>query len=192
MQQVSGRAIRGYSMVALAMLILVPLAARYLPTGPADALLGPPSEPPKGTVSHSVSSGSEAASPAPKTRQEHEYQPHMVMGSLMDTSSLHSALSHLRWPLGSSLGEIGENWKGVGARLAEELDKALPPPGKSDTHRLAILLSRASVYNFEGEPKKAYDLLAGDAVLGRRESAARGVWSLYAHLLSRRDGASSR
>ncbi len=40
-----------------------------------------------------------------------------------------------------------------------ELDRALPPPGKSDSHRLLILLSKASLLNFQGEPKRAYELL---------------------------------
>jgi hypothetical protein len=77
----------------------------------------------------------------------------------MDTSAFYSALAHLRWPIDASLEEIRDNWKTVDARMAEELDKALPPPGKSDSHRLLILLSKASLFNYQGEPKRAYDLL---------------------------------
>ena len=158
MQKVSGRAIRGYVMIALAVLILVPLAARFLPTGPPDSLVGSPTDPTKTDVPLPGAGAAprDVVSAAPKTPQQHQYQPRLPM----ETSAFFSALAHLRWQSGSSLGEIRDDWKKVGTRMAEELDRALPPPGKSDTHRLSILLSRSSVYNYEGEPKQAYDLLS--------------------------------
>ncbi len=43
--------------------------------------------------------------------------------------------------------------------MREELEKSLPPPGKSDSHRLQILLSTASELHFEGRADEAYALL---------------------------------
>src|SRR5262249_25504412 len=63
------------------------------------------------------------------------------------------------WTPDASLEDIRENWRTVGPRMIEELDKALPPPGKSDSHRLLILLSKANVLNFQGENHRAYELL---------------------------------
>ena len=159
MQQVSGRAVRGYVMIALAVLILVPLAARFLPTGPPDVPSRISYRNRPRTTSHSL-----ALQAAPDAVSAPAQTPAATPVSTPrgDGDKLRSS-RHWRISAGQqarSLEEIRDNWKNVGARMAEELDKALPPPGKSDTHRLSILLSRASVYNFEGEPKQAYDLLA--------------------------------
>jgi hypothetical protein len=136
----------GFSKTKAAGLVVVALAAAVFVMGSHHGADAPPSE---------KAAPADAAS-SPETRRQLKYQPRMAM----DTSSLNAALVHLRWPTGSSLEEIRDNWKGVGERMAEELDKALPPPGKSDSHRLLILLSRSALFNYEGEPKRAYDLLA--------------------------------
>jgi hypothetical protein len=97
----------------------------------------------------------DAAPPQPSDRRRLHYQPRRPIV----TSGADSAYTHLRWPIDASLEDIGENWRTVGSRMAEELDKALPPPGRSDSQRLQILLSRAATLNFEGEPAQAYELL---------------------------------
>jgi hypothetical protein len=95
-------------------------------------------------------------SPPAQTPRRLRYQPRQGM----DTSSFYSALAHLRWTPTASLEEIRLNWQDVGQRMSKELDMALPPLGKSDSHRLLILLSKVALLNFEGEPSRAYDLLA--------------------------------
>ena len=96
-----------------------------------------------------------AVVPRPEIKKGLKYQPRRTM----ETSAFFAALSHLRWPIDATLEEIGENWRTVDARLMKELEMALPPPGKSDSQRLQILLSKSSVFQFQGEPRRAYDLL---------------------------------
>ncbi len=96
-----------------------------------------------------------ADQPAPAIKKGLKYSPRRPL----DTSAFFPALEHLRWPIDASLKDIGVNWAAVNKRMMEELDMALPPPGKSDAQRLLLLLSKASVFNYRGEPKRAYDLL---------------------------------
>jgi hypothetical protein len=77
----------------------------------------------------------------------------------MDTSGFYEILGHLRWPPGSSLQVIRDDWQAVDGRMIAALDKALPPAGKSDSHRLLILLTKASILNYQGKYDSAYALL---------------------------------
>jgi hypothetical protein len=144
-----GLSIRVLTVVLLIAAAGVALAAynRRRAAPPPKGEAGPAANPPV------IFDGSEPR-PRPDGRPL-RYQPRLPM----ETSGGNSALVHVRWPIEASLEDIRENWRTVGARMAEELDTALPPPGKSDTHRLQILLSRAAVWNFEGEPGRAYELL---------------------------------
>ena len=93
--------------------------------------------------------------PPPGPPHTRHYQPRR----LMETSGFPEILVNLRWPIDASLAEIGENWRTAPVRTIAALDKALPPPGKSDAQRLGILLSKVNVLNFQGESKQAYELL---------------------------------
>ena len=85
------------------------------------------------------------------------YQPRRRI----DTGGFLDIVDHLRrWRPDASLAEIRDVWAAAGPRTLEDLDRALPPPGKSDSQRLQILLSKVSVYNYEGQTDRAYELLA--------------------------------
>jgi ASPIC and UnbV/FG-GAP-like repeat len=85
------------------------------------------------------------------------YQPRRRI----DTGGFLDIVDHLRrWKPDASLEEIRDVWAAAGPRTIGDLDRALPPPGKSDSHRLQILLSKVSVYNYEGQTDRAYELLS--------------------------------
>jgi len=140
-------------MTGSAGLFLVVLAAGFFTMRSANGNATHPSE----TAQDAVTPPSRAFHDAvvPPTRKRLNFQPRQPM----ETSAFFSSLTHLRWPLNSSLEEIRDNWRSVDVRMLDELDKGLPPPGKSDSHRLQILLSKSSVLNYQGQPKRAYDLL---------------------------------
>jgi hypothetical protein len=83
------------------------------------------------------------------------YQPRRMM----EVSGLSEVMALLRWAPDASLEEVRDNWLSGSTRAMELLDKALPPPGKSDSQRLGILLSKVNVLNFDGKTKEAYELL---------------------------------
>jgi hypothetical protein len=155
MEHASPNAVRRHIWSLLAGLILAVLGGVALAIGALSNRVAQPSRAVQSAAVSPPVSAQVASVPPPATRRERRYQPRQPM----DTSSFYQALGHLRWKPDASLEEIRENWRGVGARMKEELDKALPPPGKSDSHRLLILLSKASVFNYEGEVDKAYELL---------------------------------
>jgi FG-GAP-like repeat/ASPIC and UnbV len=145
---------RGYLITTVAGLVLVGLAARWLMVSPTDGLLAPPARNAKGVGVGFPAAATPVAGGSPE-RPIVGYRPRQPF----ETSGLNNVLNHLRWTDGASLEEIGENWKGAGARVAEELNSALPPPGKSDSHRLQILLAKVNHFNYEGEPQHAYEVL---------------------------------
>ncbi len=83
-----------------------------------------------------------------------KYQPRQGI----DTSAAAQSASHLRWSP-ESLEEARDSWQSVDARMIEELDRTLPPPGKCDSQRLLILISKVNVLNRKGDFKGAYELL---------------------------------
>src|SRR5262249_35110972 len=79
---------------------------------------------------------------------------------LIETSGFAEVLSHLRWTTDASLEDVRASWLAAPAKALDVLDRFVPPPGKSDSQRLGMLLSKANVLNFQGEPNRAYDVLA--------------------------------
>src|SRR5262249_10514342 len=146
---------RGFVTKVLAGLILIGILAIIMMVSSPHRIVAHPSEPSRDAAAPPLATaqGTLVAPAEPSRRLK--YQPRQPM----DTSGFYQALAHLRWPPDASLEAIRENWRTVGARMIEELDKALPPPGKSDSHRLLILLSKAGVFNYEGETNAAYELL---------------------------------
>lgn len=147
---------RGFAMSALTVLFLVMLLATGLVMMiPATHGIAKPgnSDPEIPARRPDVAEGGVASSPG--TRKPLRYQPRQPM----DTGGFFTSLVHLRWPLEATLEEIRDNWQKVAERMIAELDRAVPPPGKSDAHRLLLLLTKVSVFNYQGETKRAYDLL---------------------------------
>ncbi|MFI5454428.1 MAG: CRTAC1 family protein [Isosphaerales bacterium] len=155
MQHAPRRAFRGLVMTGSAGLFLVVLAAGFFMIGCNNGKIASPREAAQGPAAQPAKGFHDAVVSPSQTRKRLSFQPRQPM----ETSAFFSSLTHLRWPLNSSLEEIRDNWQSVDARMLDELDKGLPPPGKSDSHRLQILLSKSSVLNFQGQPKRAYDLL---------------------------------
>src|SRR5262249_17740280 len=140
---------------------VVVLWASFYPgnvTQPAAIAQGPVAEPlvtagPVAPPAKTAQGGDDSAS----TDTGHaQFQPRAPG---LDTSGSSQAVSHLRWTPTASLAEVAANWRSVVPRMIEELDTALPPIGKSDTHRLLILVSKANVLNMKGETQAAYELL---------------------------------
>ncbi len=97
----------------------------------------------------------EAVATAAEAERPRKYQPRRPL----ETSGFPEILAQLRWAPDAPLEQIAENWRTAPKRTIDALDKALPPPGKSDLQRLGLLLSKVNVLNFEGENLKAYELL---------------------------------
>jgi hypothetical protein len=155
MKHSPGRAAGGLVGTAAAGLILVAVIGVVLLTPSPRRTDAQPSPAAQAAVVPQAEAAQGAAAPAAPLRRPRHYQPRQPM----DTSGFYQALAHLRWNLDASLEEIRDNWQGVAARMIQELDTALPPPGKSDSHRLLILLSKSGVLNYQGETNRAYALL---------------------------------
>jgi hypothetical protein len=155
METAPQRAFGRFDVRILTGLILVAGAAIVLVVARPYLTVAHPAEQNRIEVAQRSEADPGTAAPAATARQRLNYQPRQAM----DTSGFYQALAHLRWKPDASLEEIRDNWQSVGARMIEELDTALPPPGKSDSQRLLILLSKANVLNYEGKPSAAYELL---------------------------------
>jgi hypothetical protein len=89
------------------------------------------------------------------SRRPLEYQPRLPI----ETSGFNEVLINFRWADSASLDQVREGWlAGIKTTFAI-LDGSLPPPGKCDSQRLRILLSKVNALNFVGEYKKANELL---------------------------------
>jgi hypothetical protein len=61
------------------------------------------------------------------------------------------------WPANASLEDVCKAWKGIGFRMAAEMDqKAANLP---DARKLSPLMDKVTLLNFEGKPEDAYQLL---------------------------------
>ncbi len=156
MEPAPRQASRGFDPRIVSGLILLGVACVVLGIRSSRPAVAQPGEPVPNPRAPLTEASPDDRDHPPESQRPRRYQPRQPM----DTSGFYSALVHVRWKPDASLEEIGENWQRVPAFMSEELDKALPPVGKSDSHRLLILLSKSSVLNFQGDPHAAYDLLA--------------------------------
>ncbi len=92
----------------------------------------------------------------PEARRGLVYQPRRVV----DTAGFLSILGRLkRWNASATLQEIAESWRGEPARNLERIDRSLADPKKNDLEKLQLRLERATILNFQGDPKASYDAL---------------------------------
>src|SRR5262249_7698552 len=78
----------------------------------------------------------------------------------IDTSGLETVMSFLvPWGRDASLEEISRAWDRLGYRSIVTLDQSLDDPRTSDETRLDLLLKKAALDNYEGEPQQAYEVL---------------------------------
>ncbi len=76
----------------------------------------------------------------------------------LDTSGIASIMSVLKWSPDATLDDLGNLWRDAGHRNIKALDKMLlGAPSAHDQFRL--LLAKAVLYNYEGDPQRAYDVL---------------------------------
>ena len=59
------------------------------------------------------------------------------------------------------------SWKNVGFRQVGLIDQALARPELPANARLPLLILKATVYNYEGQPRNAYQVLAQARALHR-------------------------
>jgi len=75
------------------------------------------------------------------------------------------------WRPDASLAEIGESFKRIGYRTIERIDQQLGEAGRSQQQRVSALLMKAIFLNLEGEPQKAYEVLAQLRSMANRNTA---------------------
>ena len=97
------------------------------------------------------------------TRRSEAYQPRRPL----DTGGFFNVLAHLpAWKPDASLEEISNIYRGLGYKNIAKIDRSLSDSRESDTQRLTLLISKAILFNYEGEPNRAYEVLEADAALG--------------------------
>jgi hypothetical protein len=78
----------------------------------------------------------------------------------LETSGFVVVIQMLKpWPVGSTLAEIGQRFQGVGYRDIEAIETELARGTISDKQRIDLLLRKAALFLYEGEPDRAYHVL---------------------------------
>ncbi|HEY7312617.1 MAG TPA: CRTAC1 family protein [Gemmataceae bacterium] len=93
-------------------------------------------------------SSHEAERPAYKPRTIEDTSGHVAVVSLMKP-----------WRTGATLSEIREAWRRVGYRSIEGLDRELAAEARITDSKANLLLLKAMFFNYEGEPRRAYEVL---------------------------------
>ncbi len=95
--------------------------------------------------------------PEREVRLRPGYDPRL---SIIDTSGFLIISSLLpAWKPEATLEEISDIWRGAGYRAIADIDKRLAEPAHKDQDRVADLLLKAALFNYEGEPEKSYRVL---------------------------------
>ncbi len=84
-----------------------------------------------------------------------------------------------KWEPKASLATISEAFQRVGYRNIERLDADLADPNIDDQKRASLLMNKAAMLNYEGDPKQAYQVLEqGRALVQKTELfAQRGLFT---------------
>lgn len=97
-----------------------------------------------------------ARSPSALPRRKIAYSPR----ELIDTVGFASVVERIPpWATDTSLEEMSRIWQRVGYRNIEQIDRALTDASLPDLKRVVLLLSKATFFNFEGEPNRGYEVL---------------------------------
>jgi FG-GAP-like repeat/ASPIC and UnbV len=84
------------------------------------------------------------------------YQPRKPL----DTSGLSLVLGSIEpWKPGATLDEVSNVWRRVGYRNIERIDQRLALPDEPAESKISLLLNQTALWNFEGEPRRAYEVL---------------------------------
>jgi transposase len=109
----------------------------------------------------------------PRPHQPRRFRPH----GQIDTSGYSVVFPQVDpWPPSASLEEISASWKDAGSRMNARVEQLLAQSKDLSVDRkVELILTRAQLFNYEGEPAKAYKelerartLLAGDEILTAR------------------------
>ncbi len=98
------------------------------------------------------------------------YRPRKPLGS-----GYEAVTSKLRWGANAPLEEIARQWDRAGYRFIEEIDRFLAgdhPPAR----QVGPLAAKAVLYNYEGEPGRALDVLARLRALVEADDALAAEW----------------
>jgi len=97
------------------------------------------------------------AGPEPAGRPRLSYVPRPVR---IDTSGTTTAYAIVeQWEPDASLAQIARNFERVGYNGIEMIDSFLANKSPADAARFLLLEKKASLYNYEGEPRRAYQVL---------------------------------
>ena len=87
-------------------------------------------------------------------------EPEYQRRQQLDTNGFVSLVKRLpRWAPDASLEEIGNIWRGAGYREIKKIDDRLSDPKLADLPRAINLMAKAMFLNYEGDPKRAYEVL---------------------------------
>jgi FG-GAP-like repeat/ASPIC and UnbV len=101
----------------------------------------------RGTSVHSSTRASE---------RKFDYRPREAV----DTVGFASIVDRIPpWAPDTSLEEMSRIWDRAGYRNIEEIDRALADSTLPNLKRVVLLLSKATFFNFEGEPNRGYEVL---------------------------------
>ncbi len=119
--------------------------ARLAGSGPVREVKGKPGSLPQ--------AGGSSAQPTGRSR---DYQRRQAI----DTAGFGAVLVRLkRWNVDASLEEIAESCAGKLRAPSARIERELSDPRKTDLERLQLWMSKATFLNYEGESRRAYDVL---------------------------------
>ncbi len=128
-------------------------------------------------ASFAVKSARRAAPPVAALPPPSSYQEKKPI----DTGGFTAVLPGLeRWKDNASLEEISQVFRNVGFRNIERIDRNLARPGLSDQHRIVFMLTKAALFNYEGDTNHAYEMLeeARKWLDGKGELAGRWLYTV--------------
>ncbi len=99
----------------------------------------------------------------------------------IDTGGFTAVLPSLeRWNDNASLDEVSHHFKNVGFRNIERIERNLVRPELADQHRIVLVLTKAALFNYEGDTNRAYKTLdeARSWLDGKGELAGRWLYTV--------------
>jgi hypothetical protein len=125
-------------------------------------------------VIHARRTGAPPAVPSQPPRSYQEKKP-------IDTGGFTAVLPSLeRWKQDASLQEISRFFEKVGFRNIDRIDEILNRPELADQQRIVLMLTKAALFNYEGDTNSAYKTLeeARAWLDGKSELAGRWLYTL--------------
>lgn len=96
------------------------------------------------------------ATPRGPARAGLSFQPRRTF----DIGGYQEVQAHVGPWRGESLEDCAKAWDRVGYRLIDRIDRDLASASVTDAMAIELLLKKAALFNYEGDPKRAYEVLA--------------------------------